>query len=100
MPDLQRIRNEIISIAKEHKEADPTVSRVLWFPSTDEIRVVDVVKNYPYSESTEEIDVFQFNYELDGEKIDLLIGSVDEAQIDFMPGPRSDWGAWSTAEVF
>lgn len=93
-----KLKEEVHIIAKEHIESDSAIEKVLWFPSEKELRIIDVFKKYPNSETQEELDVFQFDYEIDGEKIPLLIGSVSKDQLQKMNSPRQDWGQWSDAE--
>jgi hypothetical protein len=47
MPTLEEMRKQAELLAKENREAEPSIERVYWFPSDQEIRLVELTSVVP-----------------------------------------------------
>jgi hypothetical protein len=49
MPTIEQMREQAMMLARENREAEPSIERIFWFPDTEEIRLVELTPQVPAS---------------------------------------------------
>jgi len=82
-------------LAKDNVEAEPEIRKVLWFPSKDELRVVDVLEGTARSD---EVVAFHFGPDVrNGFPVPMAIALIrPDEEARRIPLP-DDWGGWENA---
>lgn len=94
---MSDIRKEAVRLAREHKDAEPGLERVDWFPNDSEARVVGIGHDLIASPSGR-VEPFYFDAspadDLPAPCAVALIRSDESGRLDLPEG----WGEWSEAE--
>ncbi len=53
-----KIEQQARYLARKNREADPSITGIYWFPSNEEVRLVEIVPNIP--PSGDSVEVFYF----------------------------------------
>ena len=95
--NLNKIREQALKLAKQDKLAEPNIQSVYWFPDENEIRIIELEKEFIASGSGS-VEPYYFSPSLD-EGITLPSGIAvirsDEFRQLHLP---KNWGTWDKAE--
>jgi len=82
-------------LAKDNVEAEPEIKKVLWFPSDNELRVVDVLED---TAKSDEVVAFHFGPDKhNGFPVPMAIALIrPDEEVRKIPLP-DDWGGWENA---
>lgn len=90
------IEDQARQLAKDNREAEPTIQRIFWLPSSSEIRLIEVMNNIP--SSGDEVQPFYFQPD-PGNGLTVPSGIVlirpDEVRKVKLP---AEWGTWDNAQ--
>ncbi len=95
--NIDIIKEQAIRIAKENKTADPQIDEVYWFPSEDEVRLVELEENFITSASGC-LEPFYFSASPEDElPVPSGIAIIKKEEYKKITLPQG-WGKWSDAE--
>lgn len=97
---IEEQKREAVAIALSFVRTEPQLKSVYLFKddSGENIRIIDVVKDYFVSESIEQVDVFSFSHSIGDEYVKLLVGTIPPSyeNKDILP---EGWGGWENSEI-
>ena len=92
----QSIEQQARSLASSHREADPDLEYVLWFPDDEQVRLIDVTEGIPASDDA---IVAPFYFRPDPERnlpAVMAIAMVRPGEVGKLRLP-TEWGDWNSA---
>jgi hypothetical protein len=96
MMTVEKIREQAELLAKENREAEPTIERVYWFPDEEEVRLVELTPVVPQSQEGR-LRPFYFRASpQDGLPAPSGIALIRPEEFGRLEVPRG-WPAWDAA---
>lgn len=90
------IRKQAEMLARENRESDPEISRIYWFPSDEQIRLVELHESIP--PSGDAVHPFYFHPSpRDGLTAPSGIALIRPSEYKTIKLPEG-WGEWENAE--
>jgi hypothetical protein len=90
---LQEIEKQAKLLARDNREAEPQISKIFWFPSDDEVRLVEVLTAIPGGDGV--VHPFFFRASPDDDlpaPSGIALIRPDEVRQAKLP---SGWGDWT-----
>ena len=95
MPTIEKMRELARALAQSNKAEEPQISRAFWFPSTEELRMVEVDDT---AIPSDEVIAFHFGPSpAAGLPVPFAIALIRSSEVKAIPLPEG-WGSWDDAE--
>lgn len=94
VPD--EVRKQAEYLARDNREAEPKITRILWFPHPTEVRLVEMMEETP-SAFGDVVQPFYFRESpQDALPRPTAVALIRESELSRLR-PPADWGDWSNA---
>jgi len=95
-PVNSAVEQQARELLRYHRQADPDITRVLWFPDDQEVRLVELTEVVPVY-MDEELQPFYFRPSpKDGLPLPTAIVMIRPDEVAKF-APPAGWGSWSDA---
>jgi hypothetical protein len=95
MPTIEEVKEQAKMLAKENLLSEPTIEHIYWFPSTEEIRLVELTPLIPASGDRLEPFYFRAAPEV-GLSSSSAIAMIQPKEFKQLSLPKG-WGDWGDA---
>ena len=94
---LEEIRRQAELLARENRQAEPAISRILWFPDDHEVRLVELDATVPPSGDGKVHPYFFRSSPQDGLPAPSGVALIRPDEFRRIELP-ADWGNWDNAQ--
>ncbi len=92
----EEVRKQAEYLARDNREAEPKITRILWFPHQTEVRLVEMMEGVPMSQDDVIVPFYFRASPEDAMPFPTAIALIYSAELDRLKLP-DDWGDWSDA---
>jgi hypothetical protein len=93
----RKIKNQALLLAKDNRQADPSITKVFWFPADDEVRLLELTPKIPTSPDGT-VHPYRFGPSLrDKLLFPSAIALIRRGEFGQLKLPEG-WGTWQEAE--